>query len=252
MPASALEPALREVSDWNVADVNVRVGCSARHPQLALPPVELVQEMDRFGICRAVVSHFLAEEYDIAEGNCALERDFHERFVPAWAASPETPHLEWLASHHPAAVRLSFAAARHNFSPEPWCCGELCEFLQAHSIVTLISCEDIAWDELAALLENFPRLPVVVLDIGYRADRYLFPLLRRCPHLCFDISNYVAHRQLEACVERFGAERAIFGSRLPLYTPATPLAVLASARIGDDARLAIAGGNLRQLLERAS
>jgi hypothetical protein len=43
----------------------------------------------------------------------------------------------------------------------------------------------------------------------------------------------------------------LFGSRLPLYTPASALGVLSSARIRTDDRLAVAGGNLRRLLAAA-
>ena len=98
------------------------------------------------------------------------------------------------------------------------------------------------------LLSDFPRLPLVLLDIGYRSDSYLFPLLQRFPSLYFDSATYLAHRQLEAFVEQFGAERILFGSRLPFFTPASSLAVLSSARISDAARRSIAGGNLRRLL----
>jgi predicted TIM-barrel fold metal-dependent hydrolase len=115
-----------------------------------------------------------------------------------------------------------------------------------------ITREDIEWDSLASLLEKFPRLPVLLLETGYRADRYLFPLLQRHSNLYIDTSTYLAHRQLESFVDRFGATQLVFGSRLPLYTPGAALAVLASARISDEAKLAIAGGTLRQLLRRAS
>jgi predicted TIM-barrel fold metal-dependent hydrolase len=76
----------------------------------------------------------------------------------------------------------------------------------------------------------------------------LFPLLDRFPNLYFDSATYLAHRQLESVVNQRGAERILFGSRLPLFTPASSLGVLASARISDANRLAIAGGNLRRLL----
>jgi len=52
-------------------------------------------------------------------------------------------------------------------------------------------------------------------------------------------------------VDQFGPDRAIYGSRLPLYTPGTALGVIASARIRDEAKIAIAGGNLRRLLRPA-
>ncbi len=250
MSELAIEPALREVADWNVFDANVRLGRSGVHGELALEGPELLAEMDRFGIRRALVSHFVAEEYDAEEGNRALARDLHGRFFPAWAALPDPGFIEKLPK--PIAVRLSFGAKKHNFSPASWCSGGLYEVLQQRSILTTVVREDLEWDALATLLENFPQLPILLLETGYRADRYLFPLLKRYPALSFDTSTYVAHRQLENFVERFGPDRLVFGSRLPLYTPGAALAVLVTARISHEAKLAIAGGTLRRLLQGAA
>jgi predicted TIM-barrel fold metal-dependent hydrolase len=149
-------------------------------------------------------------------------------------------------------VRLSYGVKKHNFSSAPWCSGELYEYLEEHSVLTLMVREDIKWDSLAQLLENFPRLRVLLLETGYRADRYLFPLCKQRPNLYIDTSTYVAHRQLESFVENFGPEHLVFGSRLPLYAAGAALAVLATARISDEARLSIAGGTLRRLLGRES
>ena len=246
-----LQPLLSEAAAWNLFDVNARVGPSGIHGELALDTPGLLEEMDRFYIREAVVSHWTAEEYDVDVGNAALERDLAPRFMPAWAALPDEAGIASLDARRPAAVRLTPGMAQHNFPMAAWCAGPLLEYLQEHAVVTLISRADIDWPALAALLENFPRLPLVLLDIGYRADRHLFPLLHRFPMLHFDSATYLAHRQLEAFIEQRGADRILFGSRLPLYTPASALAVLASARISDSDRLAIAGGNLRRLLARA-
>jgi hypothetical protein len=262
VPASFIEPALSEVADWDLMDANVRVGPSGVHGELALATKALLAEMDRFGVKTALVSHFTAEEYDAAAGNRALARDLDSRFVPAWAALPESSEIGELASRNPAAVRMCFGVSKHNFSIARWCSGELFEYLQQYSILAVVSREDLQlaggapqvvvdWNALAVILENFPRLPVLLLDCGYRVDRYLFPLLKRFQTLYFDSSTYLAHRQLEAFVERFGPQRVVFGSRLPFYTPAAALAVLLTARIPDDAKLAIAGNNLRCLLKRA-
>jgi len=147
-------------------------------------------------------------------------------------------------------VRLSYGVKKHNFSWAPWCSGELYEYLQEHSVLTLMAREDIEWDSLAQLLGNFPRLQVLLLETGYRADRYLFPLFKQNPNLYIDTSTYVAHRQLESLVEKFGPDHLLFGSRLPLYTAGAALAVLASARLSEQAKLSIAGGTLRRLLGR--
>jgi len=242
--AYATETLFNEAADWNLFDVNVRVGPSGIHGELALDTPELLEEMDRFFIREAVASHWTAEEYDVPLGNAALAEVAQARLTPAWAALHDTD----LAPLKPKAVRLTPGGNQHNFSMARWCSGPLFDYLDAHSVLTLIARNDIDWSELDRLLESYPRLPVVLLDTGYRADRYLFPLLEKHRNLYFDSATYLAHRQLEAFVETHGPDRVLFGTRLPLYTPAASLGVLATARIRDDARLAIAGGNLRRLL----
>lgn len=248
MSSSAIDPAFEEVAAWNVFDANARVGRSGVYGEQALEADDLLLEMDRLGIRQALVAQFAGEEYDAAEGNRLLRDQIGERLAPAWAALPERKFFESLNLAPPAAVRLSFGPLKHNFSPAAWCAGELCEFLQSHSTLTVIQREDIAWDSLVRLLSDFPRLPILLLETGYRADRYLFPLFERHQNLHIDTSMYVAHRQLECCVEKFGPDHLLFGSRLPLYEAGAALAVLATSRISDEARLAIAGGNLRRLL----
>ena len=251
MPSFNVERALSEVANWNVIDANVYLGHSGVHGHLALEKSALLGEMDRFGISRALVSHFTAEEYDIAEGNAALARDADPRFVPAWSASPEPSILEKLDQRKPKAVRLCFSPLRHNFSTATWSAGELYDYLQQRAILMTISREEIEWNALADILRDFPKLRVLLLNVGYRSDRYLLPLLQQFPQLYFDSTTYVAHRQFESFVQTHGPDRILFGSRLPLYTPGAALAVLATARISDAARLAVAGDNLRRLLGEA-
>ncbi|MES2221076.1 MAG: amidohydrolase family protein [Acidobacteriota bacterium] len=248
MSTSPIEPALDECADWDIFDANVYVGHSGINGALALEAPELLLEMDRFGIKRAIASHFVGHEYDAVEGNRALERDANPRFVPAWSVSPDPSSLADLEQRAARVVRLWFDAAHHNFSSATWCAGELFEFLQANHVLTVISRPEIEWNAVAELIQNFPRLNVLLLDIGYRSDRYLFPLLKKYPNLYFDSSIYVAHRQLEWYLEQFGPDRMVFGSRLPLYTPGAALMTLGTARVPDSTRVAVAGGNLRRLI----
>jgi hypothetical protein len=246
--ASPIDPAFREFVGLNILDANVRLGHSGVHGELALEADDLVKEMDRVGISQALVSHFACEEYDAEEGNNLLAGQVNDRLLPAWAVLPEQSFVQNLAARRPRAVRVYYGVLKHNFSSALWCAGELYEYLQEHSILMVIAREDIGWDALAELLENFPRLAVLLLETGYRADRYLFPLFRRHRDLYVDTSMYVAHRQLESVVERLGPDHFLFGSRLPLYEAGAALGVLATARIADEAKQRIAGGNLRRLL----
>jgi hypothetical protein len=242
------EAIFAEAEGWNLFDVNARVGPSGIHGELALDAPGLLREMDRFYIRTAVAAHATGVEYDAPLGNELLAKLQGPRLVPAWTAIPDREFVDRLASLHPRVVRLTPGKSNHNFPLSLWGAGELLEFVQAKQVLTLVAREDIEWNGVISLLENFPSLPLVLLDVGYRADSYLFPLLKRFPSLSFDSATYLAHRQLESFVDKFGAERVLFGTRLPFYTPAASLGVLSSARMKDEDRKLIAGGNLRRLL----
>ena len=251
MSSFANQQIFGEAAGWNVWDVNVRVGPSGPHGQVGMSKQELLDEMSSFFIQTAVAAHGTGVEYDAAVGNEALARTADPRLIPAWTPLPDRESVEQLAKRKPRAVRLMPKNLNHSYPLTAWGAGELFEYLQSHHVVTLVAREDIDWEPLVALLENFPRLTLVLLDLGYRSDHYIVPLLKRFPGLHFDSATYLAYRQLENFVDRSGGERVLFGSRLPLFTPATALGVLASARIPDEARLQIAGGNLRRLLGAA-
>src|SRR3974390_1697646 len=87
MSAYATENLFKEAAGWNLFDVNVRVGPSGVHGEVALATAGLLEEMDRFFIREAVASHWTAEEYDCQTGNNALARDLHPRLTPAWSAT---------------------------------------------------------------------------------------------------------------------------------------------------------------------
>lgn len=240
-----------EAAGWNVWDVNVRVGPSGPHGQLGTTVPALLAEMSRFYIQRAVAAHWTGMEYDANVGNEKLAALDEDRLIPAWTPLPDPESIAQLAVLRPRAVRLMPRNLNHSWTVTPWCAGELLDYLAQQRIITLVAREDIEWQALIDVLESFPRLPLVLMDTGYRFDHYIMPLLRRFPSLHFESATYLAYRQLENFVERCGPDRLLFGSRLPLFTAATSLGVLASARISDDARLAIAGGNLRRLLDAA-
>jgi hypothetical protein len=251
MSSFANQQIFGEAAGWNVWDVNVRVGPSGPHGQLGMSKSELLDEMSSFFIQQAVAAHGTGVEYDAAVGNEALAKTPDPRLIPAWTPLPDRESVEQLAKRKPKAVRLMPKNLNHSYPLTAWGAGELFEYLQSHQVVTLLAREDIDWEPLVALLENFPRLPLVLLDVGYRSDHFMAPLLKRFPNLHFDSATYLAYRQLENFVDRKGGGQLLFGSRLPLFTPATALGVLASARISDEARLQIAGGNLRRLLAAA-
>jgi predicted TIM-barrel fold metal-dependent hydrolase len=167
---------------------------------------------------------------------------------------PDTEEVPPPAAHLPALIRQGVRGARlypksHNFNLAEWCAGGLLAAMERHRLPLSIDLAETSWPELHDVCAAHPDLPAIVTRVNYRHERVLYPLLRLHPRLYVEISYFQGHRGIEEVVDRFGPERLLFGSGLPFFTPGAPVVMVVRADVGDAARRAIAGGNLRRLME---
>jgi hypothetical protein len=232
-------------------------------PAGALDPGSLCEELLHAGISGALVHHGLGRDYDPPAGNDAL---LSELDVPAPTPGtpalvpcvtllpPDTAEFPPLTEYLPALIHQGVRGARlypksHNFSLEEWCAGELLSSLERHCLPVSIDLAETNWSAIHSVCAAHPALPVIVTRVNYRNERFLYPLWRQHPRLHVEISLFQGHRGLEEVVERYGPERLLFGTGLPFFTAGGPIMMVARADVGDDARGAIAGGNLQRLIE---
>jgi len=218
-------------------------------------PDALDRELKRCGISRALVYHSYAKELDPATGNAALANEIrgHPALVPCWVVMPhhtgEMPApdelCDQMAANGVKAARLF--PQLHNYPLAEWCTERLFGALASRRIPLLIDYDQTNWDEINAMCVAHPGLPLVVVRPDYRVHRRMYPLLEQHQNLHVEIGWLVAHQGIEDCVRRFGAERLLFGSCLPHYTPGGPIAMVAYAQIPEADKALIAGGNLRRL-----
>ncbi len=221
---------------------------------------DLLREMDRCGIARALVWSTLARDHDPMEGNRGLSRAIgdEERLRSCWILVPPgsggIPSWRSLAramrGNGVGAVRL-FPMA-HGYSLAPWCAEDLVRFLAEHRIVTFVDREQTPLGDLAAMLEAEPGWRVVLSGTGYREGRAFYALLRRFPSLRIDTSYWPVGGVLGDLVRRFGPDRILFGTRLPWYEPGPAMTLVAFAELSAEDRSAVAGGTLARLLEEAA
>lgn len=227
-----------------------------------LPTVaDLRAELDRAGIAAALVYSTIALDYDPPTGNALLSAALADEadLYPCWVLLPpgtdEFPPpatlLATMAEEGVRAARLCPSPARHNFSLEPWCSGALLKVLEGARVPLFLDLDETNWSQVAALLATYPELPLVLTGVTYRIDRYLFPLLAQFPQLHIELSGYQGLHALENLVQRYGPERLLFGSHLPLFEPGATITHLGYAALDDDAKALIAHGNLERLLEGA-
>ena len=217
--------------------------------------------MDDFQIADALIYHALSKEHHPAVGNRLLMDRIAscDRLHAVWVVMPshtgEFPDEEQLVDEMAAqgvrAVRVFPHPDRHNFSLRPWAADRLLEALQRERIPLFVDEEEIGFDTVDELCREYPELPLVLTSVGYRSDRFLYPLWQKFPNLHIELSSYCGHGGIETLVERFGARRFLFGTRLPYFTPGSAIGMLGYAAISEADRRLIAGGNLRNLLQQA-
>ncbi|MEN8229383.1 MAG: hypothetical protein ABFS38_14590, partial [Bacteroidota bacterium] len=86
---------------------------------------------------------------------------------------------------------------------------------------------------------------------NYRYNRYIYPLLEKYKNLFIELSRFMGAGTIEDMVERFGPRHLLFGTNMPQYSGTAAVALLTYADIDQEAKQAIAGGNLRNLLKSA-
>lgn len=249
-------------------DCNVVVGrTSAPDFESWLDPETLLSEMAYTGIAEALVSHSFGKEFSAASGNAAVADVVVGRptLHPSWTMFPrhagleasEAEQVDRLLASGARAVRLhpnptaeimdETVHARH-YPLDEVAAGPALTALADHHIPVFLEMGQVRWEEVYAVCAAYPQLPVVVINMSYTHKRSLFAGLYHFPNLHFELSGYHVHQGLEEVCDEFGAEQVLFGTRLPVYTAGSALAMVLYAEISRRHQELIAGDNLRALL----
>ncbi len=227
-------------------------------------PEEILALMDHVGIGKALIYHNAIKFSGLAQycnrAVAELART-QPRFIPAFI-------LELHPHRDPAGLEADLAAMQaagakalwlqlpftHRRQAEridhPWLIGDWLHACSEKRIPVFYHATDENAGIMHALCSEFPKLRLILTGIMYNGDPYLYPLLRR-------------HRQLRVCLGHmyipsgnpgrflryFPADRLLFGSGLPEFSPGGLLAHVQYADIPDADKALILGGNLRRLME---
>ena len=248
-----------------VIDANVGVGHGNFRPAPVDTPAELLAELNRHGVERAVIHHQQGEALSAVTGNELLYEWLEGQegtFIPQWMASPEPDALKQLQELRSAGrlnnVRIHDSGAAH-IPFVDWVYGDLLEWLQQECIPVWISLHD-TWDptwtarvntpvtEIMDILRAFPDLVTVLVGAHYVHSYYVRPFLR-LPNVHLELSRYEVLRELEALVGEFGCDRLLYGSFYPRLAMGPMLYYIHSVGFDEATRRAICSGNLERVLE---
>jgi predicted TIM-barrel fold metal-dependent hydrolase len=243
-------------------DCNVFYGLPTKRPLAPVASVgELVAEMDRAGVGKALVWHILQHDASPLIGNQVLadEIEPHDHLYGCWVVAPNQAHeyppprvlFQQMRAARVAALRV-FPNA-HRFLANAVSMGDLFAEMVASRVPLLASVRrGMDWPGIYALLAEFPGLVCVICDHGcWGMDRMFRPLLERYPNVYVDTAQYLLDGGIEALVADYGARRLLFGSGFPESYFGGMMMALKHARIADEDKALIAGGNLERIIEEA-
>lgn len=221
---------------------------------------EMLSKFERYGIDSALMRYEFANNGIQRLGNLelceAIKND--KNLFPMWYVMPhhtgEFPAPEELIKLMNENNVKAVSLQHEGYTVGEWTCGELFDALAKHKIPVLVPLSRIpnGYAGLYELLKNHSDLRVILTGVGYTCMRDVYPLISMFPNLYISTSTYKAYEGIEDTVERFGAERLIFGSGMPELSGAASVALITYARISDEDKEKIASGNLKKLLDEVT
>lgn len=222
---------------------------------------ELLKQMDGFGIRKALVWHIAQYDYSPVEGNCLLSQLIagNDRLFGCWTIlPPQTREVIDVGFFKRMKQNRIFALRAfpdpHRFILNHVTFRNFLKEISKRRIPLLLSLEKpgVSWNTIYQLLEEFPRLTCILCDIGiWAVSRYTWPLLETYPNLSLETSLLsLEEGVVEETVERFGAERLIFGTGFPVRYPESSILPLLHSPISGSDKRKIAHTNLENLFSR--
>lgn len=219
---------------------------------------DLAAKMPFYGIKKALVYHSMAREYHPQVGNSILidEIKAYPELYPVWVLMPhhtmEFPKpqdlIGQMKTNGVKAVRMFPESWEQNYSISEWNCGELLSTLEKHRIPLMIGLDQLGWDKVHEICSNHSGLRLILTEVDYRIDRNLYPLLNKFSNLYLETIGYKVHNGIEEICRRFGADRLIFGSNMPVIAGSAAVSMINYACISEAEKRMIAYENLEQLL----
>ncbi len=242
-----------------IVDISAMVGPWPFNKLEFSTAAQLVDQMEHLGIDIAYAYSSYAVRVNPIDGNYLLAdqlKGFEDRIKPCWVVLPtwdiecERPLEQELKKYGVQMVRMM--PKDHSYPVDPWVCGDLYAMLERNKIPVLFNGTDVSPAQIHAICSAFPELVVINTQCDYNQNRSLYKLLELHPNFYLEIATYYIYHGVEDIAKKFGAERMLFGSRMPFQEGAAALGMLMLADLTQAQREKILAGNIEKILKGGS
>ena len=243
-------------------DAACGVGSTSLRP---LPGIaELLAEMDRNGVERALVFHNDTGVLGAEVANRKLPQmleaeDPGRRLDAVWAVLPEecgelaAPDAFFSEMKNSRARAITLDPFNHRYVACRLSIGEYMDEAIRRKTVVLLNSFAGKWDDLYAFMKEFPELHCIIHGGDkWGNDRYIRPLLKAFPNLCVELSGYWVPEGIADLAKKYGANRLLYGSGFPRYNHGSGMLQIKQSGLDLDDIALIAGKNLEDMLEESS
>jgi hypothetical protein len=239
-------------------DCYALAGVAKRPPMAPLMSAnDLLAEMDLCGVDEALVHSEAAEGVSPLVTNVEVAEFCkpHRRLHPVWHVLPSqtgemTPAGLFAQMRARGVKALAARPDDHRYLLNGITLGDLLEAMIERRVPLFVGAN---WARVTELLREFPRLRLVVADVGcWGPDRFLRPLLEHFEGFHFETSSFELDGGLPALVGKYGPERILFGSGCHRRPMGGASLLLRNVDISIEAKEQIAHENLERLLEESN
>ncbi len=244
--------------DLFIFDIHAHVHQTSDFQMTHTSPAEVAATMDKLGIDGGCVSSILSIHCDCPLGNELVKQAVQEHKDKLYGYLTVSPHDhdvdldEWFAEPkfrgmkvHAAFHRSAINDPRYDF---------FYEYADARGLPILFH----AWEAVDSvrIAQVAARFPHTKLIIGHGAMRTwevkqeVIKAVRRYDNVFADTTVSVAYDgAIEWAVNEIGADRLCYGSDIPFYDCRHVVGKVATAKLTDEQKRKILGGNAKQILK---
>jgi predicted TIM-barrel fold metal-dependent hydrolase len=218
--------------------------------------------LDTFGVKSALVYSSWAKFQNTRSGNEELAKSIknHGNLYPCFIISPEMEFdrsfpdsfTSSLKDNKVCAVRV--CPTSNYYELEEYVMKDMFAILNNMRMPVFIDHDTVKWQDpfnwsqVHTLCEKYPQIPFIPCRHGRKTARNVYPIMKDCDNLYLDVSYFQLNRAIRDIAEKFGAERMIFGTGMPVFDPRLPITGLVFSQLSDKDRMLVASGNLKRLI----
>lgn len=251
-------PSLNFKAQVPVFDANVRVGDRRDEVSPSRNRGQLLAEMDRHGVDKALIYHAQGELLSPIEGNNFLEEWLlgkDGRLEAQWMMMPTDESIQQIQTLHEAgrvrAVRLHNSRAA-GLPFRSWAYDGMLSWLSDAGIPLWIPLPESDADELIDTLQRYPKLVTMLVGAHYSHYMWVRPILKVVPNAYLELSRYEPIDQFKQLSDEFGADRLVYGSWYSNYAMGPILFYTHHCGWNDQELALVCGGNLERILAGGS